>query len=161
MLKGSLLNSNGSSMTLQKTLDIKQLCIFVLLMLLRCFFSVMLNKKYIGDVLLLMCFYCTLKGTTACRAEDTYLTCRLPRMYSWRVMTACLTRRYPRLWLQPRTCFWIVMQAVRRRSKRSFSRYATWPARKKILVRPNLYWLESCWELKHVKHIHTFFFNSI
>ncbi len=49
-----------------------------------------------------------------------------------------------RLCLQPLTCFWMVTQAARRWSRRSFSRYATCPALKKILVRPNLYWLESC-----------------
>ncbi len=49
-----------------------------------------------------------------------------------------------RLCLQPLTCFWMLTQAARRWSRRSFSRYATCPALKKILVRPNLYWLESC-----------------
>lgn len=63
-----------------------------------------------------------------------------PRMYSCRMTAAALMRRNFLLWLHPRTCFWMVTQALLSRSRRSFSRYATWPARKKIFVRPNLYW---------------------
>lgn len=38
---------------------------------------------------------------------------------------------------QARTVFWMVTQAERSLSERSFSRYATCPALKKILVLPN------------------------
>ncbi|TNN34353.1 hypothetical protein EYF80_055485 [Liparis tanakae] len=66
-----------------------------------------------------------------------YLRARYPRPYLCSVVAILWTLRYRSRCSQPRTVFWILMQAERNRSARSFSRYATWPARKKIFVFPN------------------------
>lgn len=62
-----------------------------------------------------------------------------PRTYLWMVVAACFMRKYFLRASQQRIVFWMRMQAARSLSARSFSRYATCPARKKILVFPNWY----------------------
>lgn len=66
-----------------------------------------------------------------------HLRAMYPRPYLCRVTTILRILRYRILCNQPRTVFWILMQAERNLSVRSFSKYATWPARKKIFVFPN------------------------
>lgn len=76
-----------------------------------------------------------------------HLRARYPLPYLCRVMAILRILRYRILCSQPRTVFWILMQAERNLSVRSFSRYATWPARKKIFVFPN--WnMSGSWEME-------------
>lgn len=76
-----------------------------------------------------------------------YLLASRPRPYFWSNVTDLVIRWYRRRASQPLTCFWIMIPQAFSLSERNFSRYATWPARKKIFVLPNLY-LSGSWEVK-------------
>lgn len=67
----------------------------------------------------------------------THLRARYPLPYLCRRMAALRIFWYRTLCSQPRTVFWILIQADRNLSALSFSKYATCPALKKIFVLPN------------------------
>ena len=86
----------------------------------------------------------------------TNLRARRPRPYFCRRQTDFVIFLYLLRCSQPLTCFCIIMPHCRNLSDLSFSRYATCPALKNILVLPNLYLSGSCQRAKHsnlLKHL--------